>query len=463
MPNPDQDDLARFMAAIAHRESSSNYSAVGANTGSRYGVALGKYQIMSKIMPGWAKAAGFGNVSTQEFLNSPSMQDAVAARQFSYYYRRYGRWDLVAAAWFGGEGTANRMQRSGLSSTSGINDTFINVPEYVRRVMSSYQAGEGRGPGGIPASRFTGGSSSPSERTAWSEGMSIREIIQAEFPSMVWAINHPELGPILREAAREEWTPLRMEGAIQGTSWWRRRNEQERELEILKRTDPESYSSRVDDAAQQALTLAQDLGVPMNRSAAMTIGRELLTNNYNERELTARILGRITISDAGWYRRSISGAWGGAVAEAGTQIRDVADQYLVRLGQGARGKWVRDIALGKRTVGGFEEYARRLAKSQMPWVDQFLEQGLTPMQGLDPYRQEFARMLEISPTDVDFHDRKVQNTIQVTENGERRLATTAELSAQIRRNFNRQWQTTRNAQRAATELTGELAGMFGRR
>ncbi len=133
------DELQKFMAAIRQTESSGNYGAIGANMGSRYGVAQGAYQIMSGIWPSWAKEFGYDGLSTQDFLsNRNGVQDKIAAAKMMQYYRRYdGDWGLVAAAWFSGIGNADKAHKAGVNVLSGTNDGFIDVPEYVRRVMSN--------------------------------------------------------------------------------------------------------------------------------------------------------------------------------------------------------------------------------------------------------------------------------------------------------------------------------------
>lgn len=133
------EELQKFMAAIRQTESSGNYQAIGASMGSKYGVAQGAYQIMSGIWPSWAKEFGYDGLSQQDYLNNVGgVQDKIAAAKMSQYYRRYdGDWGLVAAAWFSGIGNADKAHKAGVNVLAGTDDGFIDVPEYVRRVMSN--------------------------------------------------------------------------------------------------------------------------------------------------------------------------------------------------------------------------------------------------------------------------------------------------------------------------------------
>lgn len=129
-------DLDLFMAAIRRRESGSyagNYSALGPYTGERYGRARGAYQIMETIWPGWAAAAGIPGADWRD----QAAQDHVARFKMTQYFQRYGRWDLVAIAWFAGPGRADRAQREGSSSVDGITEPILgtSVGEYWRSVQ----------------------------------------------------------------------------------------------------------------------------------------------------------------------------------------------------------------------------------------------------------------------------------------------------------------------------------------
>lgn len=133
------DNIDILTAAIGRFESGSrnklnknwqgNYAAIGKNT--KYGNALGKYQIMSEFLNEYAlKALGYP-VSREEFLASPALQDAIAKWHFNYYYSKYGNIADVATAWFAGPG------RVGKDNVS-LNDGITTVPAYIKGVTAYY-------------------------------------------------------------------------------------------------------------------------------------------------------------------------------------------------------------------------------------------------------------------------------------------------------------------------------------
>lgn len=124
--------LSEFMQAIGTLESGNNYNAIGPNTGSRYGRARGRYQIMETIWPGWAKEAGIPGADWKD----PKAQDRVARFKMSQYYQQFGSWDLVAVAWFAGPGRAQKAKEQGIESVGGLQDIIgTSVSRYVERTL----------------------------------------------------------------------------------------------------------------------------------------------------------------------------------------------------------------------------------------------------------------------------------------------------------------------------------------
>lgn len=124
--------LDQFMAAIRQLESGGNYEAIGPYTGSTYGRARGAYQVMETIWPAWAKEAGIPGADWR----NPDAQDRVARYKMRQYFERFGRWDLVAVAWFAGPGRAEQAARQGIQSVGELSDVIgTSVTQYVQKAM----------------------------------------------------------------------------------------------------------------------------------------------------------------------------------------------------------------------------------------------------------------------------------------------------------------------------------------
>lgn len=102
--------------AIASIESGGNYGAVGPATsgGDR---AYGKYQIMGANIPQWTREHIGQELTPEQFLANPQIQDAVFQARFGQYVDKYGP-EGAAKAWFAGEKGMNNPNAKDVLGTS---------------------------------------------------------------------------------------------------------------------------------------------------------------------------------------------------------------------------------------------------------------------------------------------------------------------------------------------------------
>lgn len=123
-------NIATTLAAIRHLESEDNYLATKTYPGNVVG--LGAYQITRQDWEIWSSDAGIPGADWR----SPEAQDRVAARAVANMHARYGDWELVALAWFGGSNIADEVART---RTPIDEIPFMTSREYVqnfRQIMS---------------------------------------------------------------------------------------------------------------------------------------------------------------------------------------------------------------------------------------------------------------------------------------------------------------------------------------
>ncbi len=116
----------KFADAIASVESGGNYSILGPETkGDR---AYGKYQIMGQNIGPWSKEVLGQEVSPQEFLANPQLQDAIFQGKFGQYVEKYGP-EGAAKAWFAGERGMNNPNAKDVlgTSVSGYGAKFMKA------------------------------------------------------------------------------------------------------------------------------------------------------------------------------------------------------------------------------------------------------------------------------------------------------------------------------------------------
>ncbi len=124
-------DIARAASVISAHLEGAGYQSVGRVT-EKGDVALGKYQVMRSNVAGWTREALGKSLTPQQFINSPSAQDAVFEHRFGGYLRKYGP-DGAARAWYAGEGGMNNLGATDVNRK-------ITVGGYGRKFSSIFGA-----------------------------------------------------------------------------------------------------------------------------------------------------------------------------------------------------------------------------------------------------------------------------------------------------------------------------------
>src|SRR5690242_10451443 len=89
-----------YAGAISGIESGGRYGLLGPET--RGDRAYGKYQIMGNNIGPWSKEILGQEVTPDQFLANPQIQDAIFQGKFGQYVQKYGP-EGAAKAWFAGE------------------------------------------------------------------------------------------------------------------------------------------------------------------------------------------------------------------------------------------------------------------------------------------------------------------------------------------------------------------------
>lgn len=131
-------DIARAALAIQGNESGGKYDIVGP-THPKYGRALGAYQVMESNLPSWSKETLGREVSPDEFLKNPQIQDAIFQKKFGQSVAKYGNPQDAASVWFTGRPLAQGANAKDVLGTTG------------QSYVDKFTAGLNRIGGGAPA------------------------------------------------------------------------------------------------------------------------------------------------------------------------------------------------------------------------------------------------------------------------------------------------------------------------
>ena len=123
-----------FLKSLSNRESagSGGYSAIGIPTA--HGRALGKYQVMEEYLPGWSKQYIGREVSADEFIANPALQEQLVKARVSELYAKHGNYEDVASIWHSGR-TLAQARAAGAKDGLGT-----KTEDYVRDIMGGMGA-----------------------------------------------------------------------------------------------------------------------------------------------------------------------------------------------------------------------------------------------------------------------------------------------------------------------------------
>lgn len=168
-----------YRDAIVSIESagSGDYAAIGPRH-PKMGRALGRYQIMESNIGPWSREALGREVTPDEFMADPKLQDAIFDRKFGSYVEKYGP-EGAAQAWFGGPGGVGKTNRKDVLGTS--------IGGYGQKFIKALGPGGGEVAASTPETAFSavmpelgGGSSLSDEVSAFQQTPEYRQ----QFPGM---------------------------------------------------------------------------------------------------------------------------------------------------------------------------------------------------------------------------------------------------------------------------------------
>lgn len=276
--------------------------------------------------------------------------------------------------------------------------------------------------------------------------------IRANYGYMAGFLDHPEVGPILREAALAGWDEHRLYGRVSQTQWWRTTSAAQRTWQALMYEDPAEAQRQVAETAAMVNNRARSLGLPMSSGQIAGIAAQATANGWSDAQVIDSLVSQIN--------------W--ATIEAGdlTALRDdvkaVAGDYLVGVNESTAQNYAARIASGELTIQGVQSAMREQAKARFGYIADQLDQGITVKDYFRPIRDVIANELEVTAEEIDLTDSRWLKMVENRdEKGQLRAATMNEAMLAARKTP--EWASTRKAQESTTKAITQIAQVFGRR
>lgn len=271
-----------------------------------------------------------------------------------------------------------------------------------------------------------------------------------------WAIwlEHPELGPKIREWAEKKAGPGIIERELRATQWWQTTTQNQRTFDELEARDPATAQRQIDEAVQNVRQIVSQVGGFLEEASLSQLAREQLRDGWTPDEMVRAVYLEL--------RKGTDPTESMRSGIIGQSLRNIARQYALPLSDESLDTWVSRIARNEYLMDDFQNYARRNAIGLFPSLAADLERGLTVETLVDPFRELAARTLEINPATIDFSDPKWNAALNFSDGQGRRMMTLTEWGRHLRETPEYGWEYTSQAHNRAYEVAESLGRMFGR-
>lgn len=281
-----------------------------------------------------------------------------------------------------------------------------------------------------------------------------RERIQSDFPAFAALLDIPDVANLLIRAAKEGWDIGKLQANLYASNWWKSHTEEQRNAQILYRTDRRSYERNADRIRANIQTEANRLGARLTANEVMMLSRLAYNGGWTPEEITRNIV-------ATGRRRP----WGaGQIKRNADEIIALAGQYGVPVSRSWADSFASRIAFGEQTMETVQsDFAERtIAKyKDNSQIVQGIKNGQTLREVMEPTLNLFAEELELGNPQWNLNTGEAQKMInyQDVDSGKLRVMTDAEVTQFAR--SDRRWRDTNRGKSMVTDLTNGIARFMG--
>lgn len=291
--------------------------------------------------------------------------------------------------------------------------------------------------------------------------MGVLDDIKEQYPQLAWLVNDPEVGKLLRDAVdpNKGFSPQTFQAKLYKTKWFRTRSTSQREMSILKNTDPAEYRRWVMTAAAGVSDLSTRMGHNLSRNKAAYLATTFVDRGIEigSPEFMQQMRGYMRAQSSGGFEAA------GSVDAAATQFRQIArNQYYLPVDNAEAHRWGIELALGIKDENAVKELMNQRAQSRYPHLRELLASGNSMEEIFSGHRAMIAQELEISPATIDFTREWSKVLHQVDpQTGNPRPMTLHEAATLARQD--QRWWSTSNGRAKDAGMTNLLLKTFGKR
>lgn len=277
------------------------------------------------------------------------------------------------------------------------------------------------------------------------------ELIKVQYPELVPILSQPGVWDALVQAVENNYSPARLQAALQATPYYRDTPATDRAWFIRQSIDPATAQQDLQRAQAVLDRQIYSTGATLTGDQYQALLHGALVNSWSEQELRINV-----VATAGGFA-------GGEFSANANKILGLADDWGVPVSPDWATDQARKLTEGQVTAESLQGYMQEQAKSMYPGLTAAIDSGQTVRQYVEPYAQIAARELNINPNDFHLSDTKWAAPIQQVDpkSGQRTAMSLDAWQTKLRTDPQYGYDLTDNAKAQAASLVTTLGQKFG--
>lgn len=280
-------------------------------------------------------------------------------------------------------------------------------------------------------------------------------LIQQQYPELIPILNKSGVRDALFLAVENNYSPARVQAALQATEYYRTTSATRRAWDILTTVDPTTSQERLKQYQMKLESIINETGIHPTAEQYQNILNEAAANQWSDSMFKLNVV---------WQAGNLAGTHiTGEMQNSLTQVDSLASDYGVPISTQTGIDWASKLTAGSVDVNAVRGYMIEQAKSLYPGLANAIDSGITVKQYTDPYAQIAARELNINPNDFNLQDTKWSAPLQQIDpkTGQRTAMSLDQWQTTLRTDPKYNYDSTQNAQSQAASLVTTLGQKFG--
>jgi hypothetical protein len=286
--------------------------------------------------------------------------------------------------------------------------------------------------------------------------------IQEEFGSLWDVYNEDaELKKVIDTSVKEGWfnDPIKMEEKLRNTNWFRRTESSARKYVIDQSTDPATAEATKNKRLEYVRAESLKRGVTLSEATLDDLAEKSLKFGWTEQQITNGI-GSEAVATAN--RGGTQGITDLRRGSTGTQLREIADNYGIKVSDTMLDQWTAEILQGTKTNVQFTDQMKNQASTMYRSLAPQIEKGVDVKTATSMYTNMATATLGIDASTIDWSQDKWNKALnyQDPKTNEYRQMDSWEWNRYLR--AQPEWKKTDEAKEAYRNLAFSLASGFGK-